>query len=691
MLQNSKQNNMKPYFISVLLILQIIVSTVSNAQTNLYSDSVAGFEIDFWMGSNPQPADAYGLSVETDKVADGAKTLKYECSDASVPTGGHATAILGGTNASFSSGNISVTEGDYIFSAQVFIEGTAPSNILVYLTEKSLLITDGKNLTIPLSEVTTGSWQTVSIPVSFDSDIPEMKTGIRMRGVDYNGKTGSSIVYFDQMSLILDEKVEIPEDTIYSPILDSSNTWEINTDFSDEFNGSGIDGEKWNTDVKDWGTWSWEPENATSPDTVLALKMQQKQHTRGGTEYYFTSGIAQREETITYGYFEARIKASDKGQGTCPAFWLYSVGQPIPTEEGGVQYCEIDAIEIFQIPNQLKRLEMNLHTRIMENGELTWKRPGQGDTELTHNSWDAPWDPRDEFHTYAVWNRVDSIFWYVDGIQRGAKKNYYWHLPMHLTVSMGLRTPYEKYIDGVRTVMPYPESNPEPGFPTEMYCDYVRVWNTSPQLFTEVADYENKEFSNQNMLEFECRYFAGNGEAVLQENEINGVSCLLQELDDEGQVVNELIASDESTLGEESGKAKISLDLSNLNPSSALPQGHSYVLKPILKSTFNDGTDVVLEEETIPVIITGNLVDVSDLKQILDVKIFPNPAFNQVKISAADAHEISVYNMQGTLVKQEAKLSEPQVIDLNGLPEGMYIVSIKSKKGTVNKKLQLKK
>lgn len=682
---------MKPYFISVLLILQVIVSIVSNAQTNLYPDSVSGFEIDFWMGSNTQPANAYDLLIETEKVVDGSKALKFECPDASVPTGGHATAILGGTNALYSSGNISVTAGDYVFSARVFIEGTTPANILVYLTGKSLVITDGKNVTIPLSEVATGSWQTVSIPVSFDSDIPEMKTGIRMRGVDYNGKTGSSNVYFDQMSLVLDEKVEVPEDTIYSPILDSGNTWEINTDFSDEFNGSGIDAEKWNTDVRDWGTWSWEPENATSPDTVLALKMQQKQHTRGGTEYYFTSGIAQREETITYGYFEARIKASDKGQGTCPAFWLYSVGQPIPTEEGGVQYCEIDAIEIFQIPNQLKRLEMNLHTRIMENGELTWKRPGQGDSELTHNSWDAPWDPRDEFHTYAVWNRVDSIFWYVDGIQRGAKKNYYWHLPMHLTVSMGLRTPYEKYIDGVRTVMPYPESNPEPGFPTEMYCDYVRVWNTSPQLFTEVDDYKNKEFSNQNTLEFECRYFAGNGESIQKESNLNGVSCLLQELDEDGNIVNEIAASDSLTIGEESGKASISFNLSGVKPSSSLPEGHTYVLRPLFKTSFDTGTTVSISEETIPVTITGNLVSVSEIEQSLDVKIYPNPAFNQVKISSADAHEISVYSMQGILVKQEAKHSEPQVIDLNDLSEGIYIVSIKSDKGTVNKKLQLKK
>ncbi|PJF33942.1 MAG: hypothetical protein CUN57_00830, partial [Phototrophicales bacterium] len=205
---------------------------------------------------------------------------------------------------------------------------------------------------------------------------------MRVQGVDYSGLSGPSDLYVDAIGLFNKSEIE-PEVQRLSPLLDSTFNWEINEQYSDEFTGSSLDAQKWNSDVKDWGTWSWEPENATVSDSVLTITMRQKQHTRNGKTFYFTSGIAQVREPITYGYFEARIKASAKGQGTCPAFWLYSVGQPTPTEEGGVQYSEIDAIEIFQIPNQLKRLEMNLHTRIIENGELTWKRPGQGDTELT--------------------------------------------------------------------------------------------------------------------------------------------------------------------------------------------------------------------------------------------------------------------------------------------------------------------
>lgn len=670
---------MKTLIFSFILLAFIGKATGLAAQTNVYPDSISGLEIGFWAGSNPQPAGSFSVGIVSDKVVDGVRAVKFECPDASKPTDGHATVVIGGTNPEFQSGNIAVAEGDYVFSTKIFIEGTAPANILVYLAEKSVVITDGLTLTIPLSDVATGSWQTISKPVTFASGIPEMKTGIRMRGVDYAGKSGSSIVYIDQMALTA--VVEEPVDTIYSPILDENNSWEINTKYSDEFNNQGIDHDKWNTDVGDWGTWSWEPGNVSNPDTVLALKMQQKQHTRGGKEYYFTSGIAQIKEPITYGYFEARIKASAKGQGTCPAFWLYSVGQPTPTEEGGAQYCEIDAIEIFQIPNQLKRLEMNLHTRIIENGELTWIRPGQGDNELTHNSWDAPWDPRDEFHTYGVCNRLDSIFWYVDGIQRGAKKNYYWHLPMNITVSMGLRTPYEKYIDGVRTVVPYPESSPEPGFPTEMFCDYVRTWDTPAQLYADKEKYQNAEFSVNGELKFVCRYFAGNGNTVLADD-WNGVTCKLQEIKPDGTVVNEISLTDITAIGKVSGVSSFNFSLAGLKPSKELPEGNSYVLKPVFKTSQNNGKDVHINDKAFTIKIVNDLTSANPIVPSLkSVHIYPNPASNFLNVAVNETNSSNIvldfYNSVGEKVNSQViQTGTNQVIDVSDFAKGLYLLRI---------------
>lgn len=466
------------------------------------------------------------------------------------------------------------------------------------------------------------------------------------------------------------------------PVSHPNIKWNKLDNYSDEFNSETLNTSKWNTDVRDWGTWSWEPENAYIKDNALTLQMQQKEHTRmvSGVDkdFYFTSGIAQISETITYGYFEAKIKASAKGQGTCPAFWIYSVGQPDPTEEGGVKYCEIDVIEIFQIPNQYKTLEMNLHTRIIENGVLTWKRPGQGDTELCHNSWESDWDPRDEYHTYGVLNRPDSIFWYVDGIQRGAKKNYYWHLPMHVTVSMGLRTPYEKYINGVRTVMEYPESNPEPGFPTEMYCDYVRVWESLPQIMIDEQNYSNKEFILNEPIELEYYFDAGSG--FLVDDDGNGLQVKLLEKNANGDVISQTTVNDASIIGKPAGNATIAIPTSGLTLSSNLPDGNYYSIEAVFTSTKNDGELVELETALDNIMLVDSPTDV-EINRLSNLALYPNPATNQFTIIGLDATEanLSIYDTQGIeLHKQIIANSNNRTISIAHLPKGLYFVSVRA-------------
>jgi len=56
----------------------------------------------------------------------------------------------------------------------------------------------------------------------------------------------------------------------------------------------------------------------------------------------------------------------------------------------------------------------------------------------------------------------------------GRKPNLYWHLPMHVTLSLGLRYPFVTYKDGEMT--PASGKTTGDGFPTHMSIDYVRVW-----------------------------------------------------------------------------------------------------------------------------------------------------------------------------------------------------------------------
>ncbi len=263
--------------------------------------------------------------------------------------------------------------------------------------------------------------------------------------------------------------------------------WILIPELSDEFDGATIDSQKWNVDPKDFGVWSWEPENVQQKDGALHLTMVQQSHRRGDQELYYKSGMARNEKTITYGYFEARIKGCQRFPGVCPAFWLYSTGRDnrFRAKDGEtVAYSEIDVVELQQgefdkktkIHWPVTRIDCNLHAVLMRDGHREWIRPNTH-PDLCRNAVDIPWDPRDDYHVYAVENSPEWIVWYIDGKQVAKKPNLYWHLPMHLTLSLGLRQPFVRYVNGER--YPVPEATTREGFPTTMSVDYVRVWRKS--------------------------------------------------------------------------------------------------------------------------------------------------------------------------------------------------------------------
>ena len=46
---------------------------------------------------------------------------------------------------------------------------------------------------------------------------------------------------------------------------------------------------------------------------------------RGNQELFYKSGIARSPKTITYGYFDARVKGWSRYPGASPAFWLQRI------------------------------------------------------------------------------------------------------------------------------------------------------------------------------------------------------------------------------------------------------------------------------------------------------------------------------------------------------------------------------
>ncbi len=292
----------------------------------------------------------------------------------------------------------------------------------------------------------------------------------------------------------------------HGDVIDVKNdNWQFAAELSDEFNSEQIDAKKWNIDTQDFGPWSWEPENVIQKNGSMHLRMVQKDHKRGNKTLHYTSGMARNPKTITYGYFEARVKGCSRYPGACPSFWLYSIGPQnrYQASDGEtVAYSEIDVVELQQSEFDfvakthfpVTRIDCNLHTTLIKNGKRVWNRPGNR-PDLCANHFDSPWDPRQDYHVYAVHNTKEEIVWYIDAKEVARKPNLYWHLPMHITLSLGLRYPFVGYNDGERIAVA--DKTTGDGFPTHMSVDYVRVWSQpsithSPNDWTK-ADYMTKE------------------------------------------------------------------------------------------------------------------------------------------------------------------------------------------------------
>ncbi|NNJ26348.1 Kappa-carrageenase [Planctomycetes bacterium LzC2] len=265
-------------------------------------------------------------------------------------------------------------------------------------------------------------------------------------------------------------------------------SWIPNKSFSDEFEDPKIDFEKWRTDPEHFSAWSWSQKNAFVNGGVLNLRMTREPHermdpaARERRTFDYKSGILRSRAKTTYGYFEARVRGCARFPGASPAFWLYSQGEmnnPSPTK-----YCEIDVFELQQgeveqggARHGPGRIDMNLHCRTMIDGELRWLRP-HSNPELCRHVWDAPFDPRETFHVYGCDVTPAEIVWYVDGVERAREENRHWHLPMFVTLSLGLRTPFAGWRD--QALHPVPDAATDEGFPTDLRIDYVRAWTRSP-------------------------------------------------------------------------------------------------------------------------------------------------------------------------------------------------------------------
>ena len=223
--------------------------------------------------------------------------------------------------------------------------------------------------------------------------------------------------------------------------------------FNDEFNGTALDLNKWNTHYV-WGrtiTGTGELEYYADDaydfqDGYLRLRAER----RSMEGFQYTSGMisSHNKFSLKYGYIEIRARIP-YGQGLWPAYWL------MPTS--GEWPPEIDVLEVLgQTP----------YIVYMTNH---WTDANSNPAQL-QGSYTSPDDFSADFHTYAIdWN-ADRIIWYVDGIERFRTSSHIPQEPMYILATFAVGGHWPGYPD---------ETTP---FPSYFDIDYIRVYRLASDL-----------------------------------------------------------------------------------------------------------------------------------------------------------------------------------------------------------------
>lgn len=221
-------------------------------------------------------------------------------------------------------------------------------------------------------------------------------------------------------------------------------------EWSDEFDGTAVDGSKWGYDNGNLGVNHekefYQPQNATVSNGNLVITA--KKETVGGQPYTSARLTTFGKFTQTYGRIEARIKLP-MGAGMWPAFWM--LGANINT----VPWPQCGELDIMEHINATNTIYGTMHWNV--NGHVSYG----SSIETT---------PAD-YHIYAIEWGAKTISWYVDdklyqtgNINGNVNGTGAFHLPFFILLNLA--------VGGDFPNMPVDESL----LPQSMYVDYVRVY-----------------------------------------------------------------------------------------------------------------------------------------------------------------------------------------------------------------------
>lgn len=284
----------------------------------------------------------------------------------------------------------------------------------------------------------------------------------------------------------------------------------LNLVWSDEFNGSSLNTNKWNYAVGNgtngWGNNELQFYTASSNNARTNnghLEITARRENLGGYAYTSARLHTEAKGDFTHGRVEARIRLPE-GQGIWPAFWLF------PTDEvygGWPRSGEIDIMEL--VGHDPDRVHGTVHYG---------PDPGPGHY-YDGNHYDLPGNVNfsDGFHVFAIEWEPNEIRWYMDSIL------YHSISPWEIAPC---DWPYNQDFFIILNVAvggnwPGPP-NGSTQFPQTMYVDYVRVYGDGPVAVAPPATAEMAVYPNPLSETTTVRFSGGNTSGRWQLSDITG-------------------------------------------------------------------------------------------------------------------------------------------------------------------------
>jgi len=245
---------------------------------------------------------------------------------------------------------------------------------------------------------------------------------------------------------------------IYQQTSSSSLLW------SDEFNGTSLDANKWVYEVGGggWGNNELQYYQSGTANTTVSngtLKIIAKKQSVGGYQYTSARIKTQGKYSVQYGNIQGRMRVP-MGQGLWPAFWM--LGNNI-TSVGWPACGEIDIME-----------HVNSESNVY--GTIHWDAGGHASYSGSYATTPQNW------HVYSINWSSNNIRWYVDGvqyhvanIQNSINSTEEFHRPFFFILNLAVGGNWPGAPNGTTP------------FPATFEIDYVRVYSADMSLNDKVA------------------------------------------------------------------------------------------------------------------------------------------------------------------------------------------------------------